>query len=76
MKKLLYLALVAVMVTASGCIVYPGYDGYYDSGYYGGSYGYAGPNVNLYYSNMGDGYRSHHQGYGDYNHGAGFHHHR
>ena len=45
MKKLLFLIVVALMLT--GCVVYPGYyDGYYDSGYYNSPYGYVSPNVN------------------------------
>ena len=49
MKKLLLLISFALMM--SGCVVYPGYDGYYDTGpgYYSYPYGYVSPSVNFYF---------------------------
>jgi hypothetical protein len=65
MKKLLLLISVAVLL--GGCVVYPGYYGYDDSYYYGFPYGYAGPNINLYYSGH---YRSGHYGWPGYYYGG------
>jgi hypothetical protein len=59
MKKLLLIILFALMMT--GCIVYPGYDGYYDSGYSSYPYGYVSPNVNFYFHG---GHGFHHRGHG------------
>jgi hypothetical protein len=70
MKKLLLIAWIAFAATTSGCLVYPWYDGYYEPGYYGGSYGYAGPSVSFYYSNGHGGHGSHYQGHGSH-HGGG-----
>ncbi len=64
MKKLLL--LVSVMVMLAGCVVYPGYDGDYDSYNYGYPYVYGGPSVNLYYSHS-------YGGRGYYNGGYGYH---
>ena len=70
MKKLFLLLLVTALL--GGCVVYPGYygdydSGYYDNGYYGYPYGYAGPNINLFYSG--------HYGWSGH-HGRSGHHHR
>ena len=53
MKNVFLLLLVTALL--GGCVVYPGYygdydSGYYYNGYYGYPYGYAGPNINLFYS--------------------------
>lgn len=68
MKKLLLLISVAALL--GGCVVYPGYYDYYDSGYYGYPYGYAGPNVNLHFTGFYGG-RGHYGGFGHHHGGHG-----
>ncbi len=73
MKKLLFLMVITLML--SGCVVYPGYDGYYSADYYSYPYGYypygyVSPSLNLYFSNFHGGHGFHHGGHGG--HRGGF----
>lgn len=56
-----FMLLIAIALTMTGCAVYPGYYGYYDSGYYGYPYGYVGTSVNL---NFHGGHHGHNGWYG------------
>lgn len=67
MRKLILLIVVALAMT--GCVAYPGYYGYYDSGYYGYPYGYTGTSVNLHFQGGHHGYYGGHHGYYGKHHG-------
>ena len=68
MKKLLF--LISLMIMLSGCVAIPAYDDGYSYPDYGPySYGYVGPNVNLFVSDFHGGHGFHHGGRGF--HGGG-----
>jgi hypothetical protein len=68
MKRLLL--LVGIMLLLTGCVVYPGYDGYYDSGNYGYPYVYGGPSFSFSYSHPYGGHGYYHGGYYHGGHGG------
>ncbi|MDD3294967.1 MAG: hypothetical protein PHG20_09815 [Geobacteraceae bacterium] len=75
MKRLLVLIFVTLTITISGCLYYPGYGGYYDTGYNAPPVVLGGASVSLNFSDHGGQGRRHH-GYPPPDYGQGRHHRR